>query len=137
MTDLFVSHHYCNDNIIVSKKTRFNNTGMLRFVYTVDNLLPHLKPFAHLQQPLFKGRQDPSISRWSNVQQKVSIAADSGHQLVDELCGIEEHVCSLSAVVAPGMLLDRVAALPLIGNQVAWTEPVYNIMVIASSKNTV
>ena len=86
-------------------------------------ILANLKPFSHLQQPLLKGWQYPSISSGANVEQKVPITADSGDQLVDQLSGVKKHVSLLSAVVAPRAMLDSVAALPLVRNQVTWTEP--------------
>ena len=63
--------------------------------------LTNLQPFSHLQQPLFKGWQYPSISSGAYVEQKVPIAADGGDQLVEKLSGVVEHVSLLCAVVAP------------------------------------
>ena len=93
-------------------------------LYSIDLHLANLEPLSHLQQSLFKGRQDASISRGSNIQQKVTVATDSGDKLVDQFSGVEEHVHSFSAVVAPRTMLDGVAALPLVGNHVTWAKPV-------------
>ena len=84
----------------------------------------NLKPLSHLQQPLFKGWQYPSISSGTNVEQKVPITTDSGDQLIEKLSGIVKHISLLCAIVAPRALLYRVAALPLVRNQIAWTESV-------------
>ena len=87
-------------------------------------VLANLKPFSHLQQPLFKGWQYPSISSGTNIEQKVPITTDSGDQLVEKLSGVVKHVGLLCAIVAPRAMLDGVATLPLVWNQVTRTESV-------------
>ena len=47
----------------------------------------HLEPFPHLQEPLLKDRNYPTISSRPHIEQEVPITADGGDQLLDKLGG--------------------------------------------------
>ena len=83
----------------------------------------HLQPGPHFQQPLLKGRHNPPVSCWPNIQQKVPVAADREDKLPEKPRGVPEVLNPLSAIVAPRAVLDGEAALPFIRNEATWGIP--------------